>query len=479
MHSPHSESLAGMTRQELSILFPRGGRRMAEPIRVIIMGAAGRDFHNFNTCFRHNPNYKVVAFTATQIPDIEGRLYPACLAGEDLYPEGIPIYSEDELDDLIAKFNVDQVVFAYSDTHHNNLMHKASRVLADGPDFRLIGPKDSALKSKLPVVAICAVRTGVGKSQTTRSVVDILKKAGLRVAAVRHPMPYGDLAKQAVQRFATMADLDKHECTIEEREEYAPHIENDTVVFAGVDYEAIMHAVEAEPGIDVLLWDGGNNDFSFYKADLYITLADPHRPGHESLYYPGEVNVRCADAIIINKIDTADPANVKAVAENCQAINPKAKLIYAESPMTADKPEIIKGKRVLVIEDGPTLTHGEMPYGAGMKAAEKYGAAEIVDPRPFAVGSLKDTFAKWKHLGPILPAMGYSAKQCHELQETIANADVDTVVVGTPIDLAAFIEIKQPNTRIRYDLKEKEGAHLEDLLQPIIKKAMENRKNNK
>ena len=449
---------------------------MAEPIRVIIMGAAGRDFHNFNTCFRHNPNYKVVAFTATQIPDIEGRLYPACLAGEDLYPEGIPIFSEDDLDDLIAKYDVQQVVFAYSDTHHNNLMHKASRVLAAGADFRFIGPRDSALISKLHCVAICAVRTGVGKSQTTRRVVEILKEAGLKVAAVRHPMPYGDLAIQAVQRFATMADLDKHKCTIEEREEYAPHIENDTLVYAGVDYEAIMHAVEAEPDIDVLLWDGGNNDFSFYKADLYITLADPHRPGHESLYYPGEVNVRCADAIIVNKCDTADPANVKAVAENCQKINPKAALIYADSPMTADKPELIKGKRVLVVEDGPTLTHGEMPYGAGMKAAEQYGAAEIVDPRPFAVGSLKATFEKWKHLGPILPAMGYSDKQCAELQQTIANADVDSVVVGTPIDLAAFIEIKQPNTRIRYDLKETAGAKLEDLLQPIIKMAKDRKK---
>lgn len=442
---------------------------MAEPIRVIIMGAAGRDFHNFNTFFRHNPVYKVVAFTATQIPDIEGRLYPAVLAGEDLYPEGIPIYSEEELPELIKKFDVQQVVFAYSDTSYMNLMHKASVAMAAGADFRLMGPRDTALKSKLPVVAICAVRTGVGKSQTTRRVVEILKAQGLKVAAVRHPMPYGDLAKQAVQRFAVMEDLNKHKCTIEEREEYAPHIENGTLVFAGVDYEAIMHEVEKEA--DVLLWDGGNNDFSFYKADLYITLADPHRPGHEASYFPGEVNVRLADVVIINKCDSAKPENVKKVADSCKAINPKAGIIYADSPMTAADPSVIKGKRVLVVEDGPTLTHGEMGYGAGYLAAKKYGAAEIVDPRPFAVGSLKATFEKWAHLGPILPAMGYSDKQCAELQETIANADVDAVVVGTPIDLASVIEIKQPSTRIRYDLAEKEGPALEELLKPVIEAA--------
>lgn len=442
---------------------------MAEPIRVIIMGAAGRDFHNFNTVFRHNPAYKVVAFTATQIPDIEGRMYPAVLAGEDLYPEGIMIYAEEELEDLIRKYNVDQVVFAYSDTYYNNLMHKASRVLAAGADFRLIGPRDTCLKCKLPVVSICAVRTGVGKSQTTRRVVDILKAKGLKVAAVRHPMPYGDLAKQAVQRFATMEDLDKEECTIEEREEYAPHIENGTLVFAGVDYEGIMHAVEKEA--DVLLWDGGNNDWSFYQSDFYITLADPHRPGHEALYFPGEVNMRLADAIIINKCDSAKQENIDKVAQSAKELNPNAALIYADSPMVADQPELIKGKRVLVVEDGPTLTHGEMGYGAGYLAAKQYGAAEIVDPRPFAVGSLKATFDKWAHLGPILPAMGYSAKQCHELQETIANADVDAIVVGTPIDLAKVIEIKQPNTRIRYDLAEKSGPSLESLLEPLIKAA--------
>lgn len=443
---------------------------MAEPIRVIIMGAAGRDFHNFNTFFRNNPVYKVVAFTATQIPDIEGRLYPASLAGE-LYPDGIPIYAEEELEELIRKFKVQQVVFAYSDTYYNNLMHKASRALAEGADFRLMGPGETAIKSTKPVVAICAVRTGVGKSQTTRAVVDILRKEGLKVAAIRHPMPYGDLAKQAVQRFAVMEDLDKEQCTIEEREEYAPHIENGTLVFAGVDYEAILRKAEEEA--DVILWDGGNNDFSFYQADLYLTLADPHRPGHEALYFPGEVNVRLADAVIINKCDSAKPENIKAVADSCHSINPKAQIIYADSPMTADKPELIKGKRVLVVEDGPTLTHGEMGYGAGYLAAKQYGAAEIVDPRPFAVGSLKDTFAKWAHLGPILPAMGYSEKQCHELQETIANADVDAVVVGTPIDLARVIEIKQPNTRIRYDLAEKSGPSLAELLKPIIKAAKE------
>ena len=441
---------------------------MAEPIRVIIMGAAGRDFPNFNTFFRDNAAYKVVAFTATQIPDIEGRLYPASLAGK-LYPDGIPIHAEEELEELIQKFDVQQVVFAYSDTYYNNLMHKASRVLAQGADFRLMGFHETAIKSNKPVVAICAVRTGVGKSQTTRRVVDILRKEGLKVAAIRHPMPYGDLAKQAVQRFATMEDLDKEECTIEEREEYAPHIENGTLVFAGVDYEAILRKAEQEA--DVILWDGGNNDFSFYKADLYITLADPHRPGHEAMYFPGEVNVRLADAIIINKCDSATQENIDKVAKSCHEINPKAGIIYADSPMTADNPELIKGKRVLVVEDGPTLTHGEMGYGAGYLAAKQCGAAEIVDPRPYAVGSLKATFDKWAHLGPILPAMGYSEKQCHELQETIANADVDTVVVGTPIDLAKVIDIKQPSTRIHYDLAEKSGPSLVDLLQPIIKAA--------
>ena len=446
---------------------------MAEPIRVIIMGAAGRDFHNFNTFFRNNPVYKVVAFTATQIPDIEGRLYPASLAGE-LYPEGIPIHAEEELEELIRKYDVQQVVFAYSDTYYNNLMHKASRVLAEGADFRLMGPAETAIKSTKPVVAICAVRTGVGKSQTTRRVVDILRQEGLKVAAIRHPMPYGDLAKQAVQRFATLEDLDKEQCTIEEREEYAPHIENGTLVFAGVDYEAILRKAEQEA--DVILWDGGNNDFSFYKADLYITLADPHRPGHECLYYPGEVNVRLADVIIINKCDSARPEFVAKVAENCRNLNPKATILYADSPMIADNPELIKGKRVLVVEDGPTLTHGEMGYGAGFLAAQKYGAAEIVDPRPFAVGSLLDTFQPWAHLGPILPAMGYSEKQCKELEETIAKADVDTVVVGTPIDLSLVIDIKQPSTRIRYNLEEKSAPSLQELLQPVIKAAKEGRK---
>lgn len=446
---------------------------MAEPIRVIIMGAAGRDFHNFNTFFRNNPVYKVVAFTATQIPDIEGRLYPASLAGE-LYPEGIPIHAEEELEELIRKYDVQQVVFAYSDTYYNNLMHKASRVLAEGADFRLMGPAETAIKSTKPVVAICAVRTGVGKSQTTRRVVDILRQEGLKVAAIRHPMPYGDLAKQAVQRFATLEDLDKEQCTIEEREEYAPHIENGTLVFAGVDYEVILRKAEQEA--DVILWDGGNNDFSFYKADLYITLADPHRPGHECLYYPGEVNVRLADVIIINKCDSARPEFVAKVAENCRNLNPKATILYADSPMIADNPELIKGKRVLVVEDGPTLTHGEMGYGAGFLAAKKYGAAEIVDPRPFAVGSLLDTFKTWAHLGPILPAMGYSEKQCKELEETIAKADVDTVVVGTPIDLSLVIDIKQPSTRIRYNLEEKSAPSLQELLQPVIKAAKEGRK---
>ncbi len=441
---------------------------MAEPIRVIIMGAAGRDFHNFNTCFRNNPEYRVLAFTATQIPDIEGRMYPPALAGS-LYPQGIPIHAEEELTELIQKHDVQQVVFSYSDINHADLMHKASLVLAAGADFRLIGPRDSAIKSKIPVVAVCAVRTGVGKSQTTRRVAEILKEAGVRTAVVRHPMPYGDLEKQAVQRFATMADLDLHKCTIEEREEYAPHIERGNVVFAGVDYEAIMHEVEKEA--DVLLWDGGNNDIPFYQPDLHITLADPHRPGHEMAYYPGEVNARAADVVILNKCETAKPEFVEQVRQSIMALNPKASIILANSPMTADNPELIRGRRVLVVEDGPTLTHGEMGYGAGLLAARQYGAGEIIDPRPFAVGSLKATFAKWAHLGPVLPAMGYSEKQCDELRQSIAASQAEAVVIGTPIDLGAVIEIGLPSTRIRYELEEKSGPALSELLKPVIEKA--------
>jgi len=438
------------------------------PIKTLIMGAAGRDFHNFNVFYRDNKDYEVVAFTATQIPNIEGRKYPAELAGS-LYPAGIPIYPESELVELIRKLKVDQVVFAYSDVPHEVVMHKASTVLAAGADFRLMGVGSTQVKSVKPVVSVCAVRTGAGKSQTTRRVSLILRDMGYKVAAIRHPMPYGDLEKQAVQRFATMADLDLHKCTIEEREEYAPHIERGNVVFAGVDYEAIMHEVEKEA--DVLLWDGGNNDIPFYQPDLHITLADPHRPGHEMAYYPGEVNARAADVVILNKCETAKPEFVEQVRQSIMALNPKASIILANSPMTADNPELIRGRRVLVVEDGPTLTHGEMGYGAGLLAARQYGAGEIIDPRPFAVGSLKATFEKWAHLGPVLPAMGYSEKQCDELRQSIAASQAEAVVIGTPIDLGAVIEIGLPSTRIRYELEEKSGPALSELLKPVIEKA--------
>src|SRR3990170_2228985 len=368
--------------------------------RILIMGAAGRDFHNFNTCFRGNKNFEVVAFTATQIPDIEGRTYPSELAG-DLYPKGIPIYAEDDLPRLIKELNVDEVVFAYSDIPHEVVMHKASLVNALGPDFTLLGEKSTQIKSTKPVVSICAVRTGSGKSQTTRRVSLILRSMGLKVAAIRHPMPYGDLAKQAVQRFADYSDLDKNECTIEEREEYEPHLDNGVIVFAGVDYEAILRQAEKE--VDIVLWDGGNNDFSFYVSDLKIVVADPHRPGHESSYHPGEVNARDADVIVINKVDTADPQAVIKVRENLRLLNPKATVIEAASPLFVENPGAILGKRVLVIEDGPTLTHGEMAYGAGYVAARRFGASEIVDPRPFAVGSIRTTYEKYPKTGPILP----------------------------------------------------------------------------
>src|SRR5512136_1065923 len=373
-------------------------------IRTLIMGAAGRDFHNFNVYFRGNPDYEVVAFTATQIPDIEGRTYPAALAGKN-YPKGIPIHAESELLKLIKNLKVDQVIFAYSDVPHEVVMHKASMVLAAGADFRLMGERSTQVKSTKPVISVCAVRTGSGKSQTTRRVSLILREMGYKVAAIRHPMPYGDLVKQEVQRFATYADLDKHECTIEEREEYEPHIDNGVIVYAGVDYEKILRAAEKE--VDIVLWDGGNNDFSFYVSDLKIVVADPHRPGHESSYHPGEVNARDADVIVINKVDTANADNVIKVRENLNAVNPKAVVIEAASPLFVDQPEAIRGKRVLVIEDGPTLTHGEMAYGAAWVAARRFGAAEIVDPRPYAVGSIIETYRKYPKTGPILPAMGY------------------------------------------------------------------------
>jgi predicted GTPase len=425
------------------------------------MGAAGRDFHNFNVFFRDNPEYQVVAFTATQIPNIDGRKYPAALAGS-LYPEGIPIYPDRELVRLIKDLNADQVIFAYSDVSHETVMHKASIVLAAGADFRLMGMKSTQIKSTKPVVSICAVRTGSGKSQTTRRVSLILSEMGYRVAAVRHPMPYGDLVAQKVQRFATYADLDKHQCTIEEREEYEPHIDNGIIVYAGVDYEAILRQAEKE--VDIILWDGGNNDFSFYVPDLAIVVADPHRPGHESTYHPGETNVRSADVFVINKVDTAMPENVMKVRNALQDLNPKATIIEAASPLFVANPAIIRGKRVLVIEDGPTLTHGGMAYGAGWVAARRYGAAEIVDPRPFAVGTIHDTFVKYPDTGPILPAMGYGDEMTRDLEETINKSDVDLVISATPIDLTRIIKINKPLQRVRYELQEIGYPTLTDIL---------------
>ncbi len=429
--------------------------------RTLIMGAAGRDFHNFNVYFRDNPEYDVVAFTATQIPDIEGRTYPAALAGK-LYPAGIPIYAEFDLLKLINEKKVQQVIFAYSDVPHEYVMHKASTVLAAGADFRLMGTKSTQIKSTKPVVSVCAVRTGSGKSQTTRRVSQILIKMGYKVAAIRHPMPYGDLVKQAVQRFATYADLEKHECTIEEREEYEPHIDNGVIVYAGVDYEKILRQAEKE--VDIVLWDGGNNDFPFYVSDLQIVVADPHRPGHELTYHPGETNVRSADVFVINKVDTASAEDVIKVRDNLAAVNPKATVIEAASPLFVDDPAAIRGKRVLVIEDGPTLTHGGMAYGAGWVAARRFGAKEIVDPRPYAVRSIKATYEKYPSTGPILPAMGYGEAQTRDLEETIRNAKVDLVIIGTPIDLKRVIKIDQPAQRVRYELQEIGQPTLEDIL---------------
>ena len=419
--------------------------------RVLIMGAAGRDFHNFNTYFRDNEAYEVVAFTATQIPDIHGRKYPAELAGQ-LYPAGIPIYDEVDLTKLIKELNVDQVVFAYSDVKHETVMSKASIVHAAGADFRLLGPNNTMLEAKVPVIGVCAVRTGVGKSQTTRKVIKELQDMGLKVVAIRHPMPYGDLVAQTCQRFATFEDLNLHKCTIEEREEYEPHIANGVVVYAGVDYEKILRAAEQEA--DVILWDGGNNDFPFYKTDLLFTLVDPHRAGHELKYHPGETNLRLADVIIINKEDSASPEDIQTVRENARMANPKAAIIDAASPIFVENPEIIAGKRVLVIEDGPTLTHGEMRFGAGYIAAQKAGAAEMIDPRPYAVRSIAATYEKYNHLSVILPAMGYGDQQTKDLEETVNKVDCDAVVIGTPIDLRRVIKIDKPSTRVMYELQE-------------------------
>jgi len=431
------------------------------PIKTLIMGAAGRDFHNFNTFFRGNKDYKVVAFTATQIPDIEGRVYPAELAG-DLYPSGIPIRAEEELVDLIKQHGVEQVVFAYSDVPHEYIMHKASIVNAAGADFRLMGTKYTQIKSNKPVVSISAVRTGSGKSQTTRRVSLILQEMGYKVAAIRHPMPYGNLVAQEVQRYADYDDLDEYECTIEEREEYEPHIDNGVIIYAGVDYEKIVRQAEAEA--DIILWDGGNNDFPFYIPDLQIVVTDPHRPGHESTYHPGEVNSRMADVFVINKVDTADAENVIKLRESLRTLNPHAVQIEAASPLFVDDPGSIQGKRVLVIEDGPTLTHGEMAYGAGYVAARRFGAKEIVDPRPFAVKSIAATFQKYPKTGPILPAMGYGEAQTRDLEETINKSDVDMVVIGTPIDLTRVIKINKPHQRVRYELQEIGQPTLTDVL---------------
>ncbi len=434
---------------------------MANRKRVLIMGAAGRDFHNFNVKYRNDPTVEVVAFTATQIPDIEGREYPKELCGEH-YTKGIPIHDESELEALIADLNVDEVVFSYSDVAHEYVMHKASQVLKCGVTFSMLGGEETMVKSSKPVVAITAVRTGCGKSQTTRRVRDLLVSMGKKVVAIRHPMPYGNLVKQRVQRFASVEDLKKHECTIEEMEEYEPHIANGTVVYAGVDYEAILR--EAEKEADVILWDGGNNDMAFYKPDLYITVADPLRPGHEIAYYPGESNLRLADIVVINKIDSADMESIAMVRENIQLFNPTAKIIEAASPLTVEKPEVIMGKRVLCIEDGPTLTHGEMTIGAAIVAAIKFGATELVDPRPFAVGTIADTFEKYPDIGTLLPAMGYGGKQVQDLEKTVAACDCDAVIIGTPIDLNRVIKIKQPNTRVGYDLQEIGRPNLEDYL---------------
>jgi len=441
---------------------------LLEHVKVIIMGAAGRDFHNFNVYFRGNGAYDVVAFTATQIPGIECRRYPTELAGSK-YPHGIPIYPEEELPKLIREHDVGQVVFAYSDVSHEYVMHKASQVLATGADFRLMGPKTTMLKAEVPVVSVCAVRTGSGKSQTSRQAAKILKNKNLNVAVVRHPMPYGDLRKQVCERFASYADLDKYECTIEEREEYEPHIDNGIVVYAGVDYEEILKQAEKEA--DVIVWDGGNNDMPFYKPDLSIVVADPHRAGNELTYYPGETNLRMADVIIINKVDTADPRNIQLVRENIKSINPTAKVLEAASPITADNPEAVRGKRVLAIEDGPTVTHGGMPYGAAVVFAKKFGAAELVDPRPYAVGSIRAAFRKYTHLGAVLPALGYGEKQVADLKKTIDRTPCDVVVIGTPIDLRRVIAINKPTVRVKYELKVLGPVSLERILGQFIQRS--------
>jgi predicted GTPase len=433
--------------------------------RVAILGAAGRDFHNFNVCFRKDSECRVIAFTAAQIPEIAGRRYPPELAGP-LYPDGIPIVPEEQLEQLIVTEKVDLVVFSYSDVSHHHVMDLASRALAAGADFLLLGADRTMLKSRVPVVSVCAVRTGCGKTPVSRRVVQLLKQMGMHVVVVRHPMPYGDLARQAVQRFATFADLDRQQCTIEEREEYEPHLQAGTLVFAGVDYERILAEAEKEAG--VIVWDGGNNDTPFFRSDLEIVVADPHRAGHELLYHPGEVNLLRADVIVINKVDTARDENIETVRHNVRERNPNALLIETVSRITVEHPESLRGAQVLVIEDGPTLTHGEMAYGAGVIAARREGAAELVDPRPYAAGSLHEVFEQFRHIGPLLPAMGYSERQLRELEETIRRTPCDVVVVATPIDLGRIIQISKPTVRVTYDVVERSTLTLAQVLREFV-----------
>jgi predicted GTPase len=437
---------------------------------VIIIGAAGRDFHNFNTYFRGNEAYNVVAFTAAQIPDIDGRKYPAELAG-NAYPDGIPIYAEEDLPKLIKDLKVVECVFSYSDVTYQKVMNVSAIVNTAGANFTLLGPTDTMVKSTKPVIAVGAVRTGCGKSQTSRRIIELLMEQGLKVVAIRHPMPYGNLVEQKVQRFATIEDLAKHKCTVEEMEEYEPHVVRGNVIYAGVDYEAILRAAEQDPdGCDVILWDGGNNDFPFYVPDLNITVVDPHRAGHELTYYPGEVTLRLADAVIINKMDSAGPEGIQILRQNIAKVNPGAIVIDGASPIKVDNPELIKGKKVLVVEDGPTLTHGEMKLGAGVIAAQKYGASEMIDPRPYTVGKLSETFRIYPGIGALLPAMGYGEEQLKDLESTINKAECDSVIIGTPIDLNRIIKINKPNTRVYYDLQEIGYPDLKELVNDFIKK---------
>ncbi len=437
---------------------------------VIIIGAAGRDFHNFNTYYRNNPDYNVVAFTAAQIPDIDGRKYPKELAGK-LYPAGIQIVAEATLPELIKKHKVDDCVFSYSDVPYQRVMSLSAVVNAAGANFVLLGPADTMIKSTKPVIAVGAIRTGCGKSQTSRRIIELLMGKGLKVVAIRHPMPYGDLNAQKVQRFATVKDLAKHKCTVEEMEEYEPHVVRGNVIYAGVDYEAIVRAAEKDPsGCDVILWDGGNNDFPFYKPDLMVTVTDPHRAGHELKYYPGEVTLRIADVVVINKIDSSSPESIQHVRESIEKVNPEAIVIDGASPIKVDDPSVIKGKRVLVVEDGPTLTHGEMKIGAGIVAARKYGAAELIDPRPFTVGRLSETFRLYPNIGTLLPAMGYGDQQLKDLEATINKTECDSVIIATPIDLNRIIKIRKPNTRVHYDLQEIGVPDLNEVLDGFVKK---------